>query len=503
MIRVFQRIGNNINQGKLWELALSLVVGLLFAFLVVYSPYLPISSDFQKLVLVIPFAFTAAILFNNLDRLILFTLAIGVPLNLDISLIVSPYARNAENIAKGYRTLISITELRLSFVMIMLLIGYAVWLLKPRQTRKVSFFGATTLPALGFIFISVLSVIQAQDTQLWMFRIAQLAEVFLVYFYLANHIRTTQDMQFFIVVSLLGMIAESLLMIVQWITGLTFQIAGIQAVIIGGGRVAGTLGWTQPAAGYLTALVLIAMSMLWGFPRKSGKILAVSGIGLGIIAMVSTGSRIGWISFAATSLVFVLAGMRIGWIKRETLIIAFIALVALAAIFYGPIYTRFTANDYGSASARPMMWKLAWNVIKAHPWLGVGAGNYALVTPQYYTPDIGDPAEVLNIQVHNSYLDVWAESGTFALLCYLALFGAAIIKAWSCIKSRSRFVSLMGMALGLAIVSLCIQMFTDTFHLPSITLFTWSLIALAASLPRLERTHRSPIGISESHANFG
>jgi O-antigen ligase len=286
-------------------------------------------------------------------------------------------------------------------------------------------------------------------------------------------------------------------MIVQWITGLTFQVAGIQALIIYGGRVAGTLGFTGPAAGYISVLVLIAISMLWGFPRKSGKILAGASIGLGIVAMVSTGSRIGWISFAATTLVFILAGLRIGWIKRETLVLVFIAVIAIVAIFYGPIFTRFTANDFGSAGSRPMMWKLAWNIIRAHPWLGVGAGNYALVTPNFFTPDVGDPAQVLNIQVHNSYLDVWAESGIFALLCYLALFGTAIIKAWSCISSPSRFKSMMGLGLGLAIVSLCIQMFTDTFHVRSITLFAWSLVALAASLPRLELTHRSPVAMSE------
>ena len=101
MIRYFQRFTNNLNQAKLWELGLSLVIGLLFGFLVVFSPYLPISSDFQKLVLVIPFAFTLVMLFNNLERLILFTIAIGVPLNLDISLIVSPYARNVENLVNG------------------------------------------------------------------------------------------------------------------------------------------------------------------------------------------------------------------------------------------------------------------------------------------------------------------------------------------------------------------------------------------------------------------
>jgi O-antigen ligase len=94
--------------------------------------------------------------------------------------------------------------------------------------------------------------------------------------------------------------------------------------------------------------------------------------------------------------------------------------------------------------------------------------------------------------VHNAYLGVWAESGTFALLCYLGIFVAAILKAWSCAKSRSRFISLMGIGVSLAIVSLCIQMNTGTFYMRSITLFTWLLVALAASLQNLEGVQDHP-----------
>jgi O-antigen ligase len=132
---------------------------------------------------------------------------------------------------------------------------------------------------------------------------------------------------------------------------------------------------------------------------------------------------------------------------------------------------------------------LAWRMIQEHPFLGVGAGNQALVTRDYYTPDVGDPEQVIDVQVHNRYLLIWAECGTFALLCYISFLGASIIKAWLCVKSNHRWISLMGTGLSLAIVSLCIQMFTGTFHVRPITLFVWLLPALAASLYNLEQTH--------------
>ena len=481
----------DLHDRKSLELSLSLLVGLLLGLLIVFTPSLPLSPDYQKLVYVIPFALTIVILFNNPEKLILAAIAIGVPLNLDVSLIISPYARNFENLSRGYRTLIATTELRVSFVTIAIVIGYILWLVRPVSTerRSAQFFSATTIPALGLIFISILSVVQAPDKQLWFFRVEQLVEMFLIYFYLVNHIQTSQDMQFFLIVLLGGLLAESVLMILQWITGLTFSIAGLQAMMLGPGRVGGTLGHTGPAAGYLSAMALIAMAMVWGFQQKSQKRLAVISMGLSMIALVSTGSRIGLGGFAVTLLAFLLTCLRHGWIKRETLILLVIAVLIIGIGSYGAISTRFSTLNNSSAQSRPMMWKLAWKAIQAHPWLGVGAGNYALVTRDYYSADVGLAQEVLDIQVHNAYLDIWAESGIFALLCYLGLFGGAIMKAWSCITSRSRFRSMLGKGLSLAIVSLCIQMNTGTFHLRSITLFVWLLVALAASLPHLEQSN--------------
>jgi putative inorganic carbon (HCO3(-)) transporter len=473
---------------KMAELGLSLLVGLLASALLIFSWGL--ESSWQNVIVLLPVALFFVLLVNDLEKIVLATIAIGVPLNLDISLVISPYARNPENLARGYRTLIALTELRLSIVLVVLVIGYALWLIKPRDgTRKpVRFFAGTSVPALGFIFFALLSVTQAQDSQLSFFRIVQLFELFLAYFYLANHVRTRQDMQFYIVVSLGATLAESLLMIGQWITGWTFTIAGIEAVVLETGKVGGTVGHSGPAAGYLSAQVLIAGAMMWAFPQKRQKIFAATCFGAGVLALISTGSRIGWVAFAVTIFLFALIGLRLGWIKRQTLALLVVATLALLAPFYNRFYTRFTADDSGSAEARLMMYRLAWEIVQARPWLGVGAGNYALVTPDYYSPDVGDAKQVIDIQVHNRYLLIWAENGVLALLCYLGFLGVAVAKAWSCLKSDEHFISLLGAGIGLAIVSLCIQMLTGTFHVRPITLYTWLLPALAASLYHIEQT---------------
>jgi O-antigen ligase len=473
------------------QVGLSLLVGLVAGILLLYSWRL--SPEWQGLILIIPVGLAFVLLVNDLEKLVLVAIAISVPLNLDVSLIISPYAQNDANLASGHRTLIALTELRLSLATIALAVGFALWLLRTRPEERcpARFFAGTTLPALGLIFFSLLSVFQAQDWQLASFRIAQLLETFLIYFFLANCLRTLQEMQFFIGVSLGGLFAESVLMVVQWCTNSGFSFAGVEAVILGPGRIGGTIGHPGPAAGYLASLGIIAGAMIWAFPHRSQRVFAAICFGLSAIALVGTGSRIGWAAFAATVVLFILAGLRNRQVKRETLILLIVIILAVGVAFYGMIYVRYTANDNGSAEARPMMYRLAWNMIIAHPLLGVGAGNQALETRQYYTPDVGDKAQVYDIQVHNRYLLIWAESGTFAFLCYIGFLGAAIVQAAVCAMSRDRWICLAGTGLSLAIISLCIQMITAAFVVRVIELFVWMLPAMTAGLYQIERSRSS------------
>ena len=467
------------------ELVLALLVGSLIGMLVLYS--LRLSSQWQFVVALIPVGLAFVLLVNNLQRFILAAVVLSVPLNLDVSVIISPYAINPENAAAGHTMLIALTELRLSLVMIVLMIGYALWLVRPKtlEQKPVRLFPATTLPALGLLFFSILSVTQAQDYQLAMFRIAQLVEVFLAYFYLANHILSWQDMEFVLIVTFSGLAVESLIIVLQWSLGLSFSLAGFATASAGPGREGGTLGNAGPAGGYLSALSILACAMIWGFKSKWQIYLAAFSAVFGLVALIGTGSRIGWVGFAVTIILFGFAALKKGWIKPSTLSLLAVVLVLVGALFYSTVYNRLTGDDTDSATARIEMWKLSWNMIQANPWLGVGAGNYALRTPDYYTYDVGEASHVINILVHNAYLGILAESGIFALLCYLGVIFGAIRNSWISMRSSSRFISLLGCGLGLAILSLSIQMVTGAFFLRSIVLFVWLLFAMAASLSNL------------------
>ncbi len=475
---------------RLLELGIALLVGLLAGGLLVFSGRL--SSNWRSLIVLAIIAVPFVLMIRDVERLVLVGIAVALPLNLDVSLITSQYSESPENLASGYRTIVALTELRVSLVLALVAIGYAYWFIQPRNPDRapVRFFGAISVPALGLIFLNMLSVFQAQDTQLSFFRIAQLVELFLMYFYLANHLRTKRDLQFFVVVLMGAMLAESLLMIVQRLTGWSFTIASIHAGIsLTDLRAAGTLGTADGAGGIIAGYLTIVIAMIWLFPRRSQKVFAAICFSAGFIAMMTTGSRAAWGSFIVVILGFMLIGWRRGWIPRTSLIGLCLATLVLGALFYPMISSRLTEDDRGSAASRPQMFRLAWNVIQDSPnhlFLGVGANNYALIAYTYNTADVGDLGYVINSSVHNVYLLVWAETGLIGLVFFLSFLAVPLVEAWRHTRSDDRYVSLLALGLGCALMAMCIQMLASPFVGRPINIFVWLLISLIASQDNLE-----------------
>lgn len=481
----WQTVSRKIANRGLFDLALSLLVGAIAGALLIFS--WDLSSSWQGIILVIPIAITFVLLTNDIEKVVLAAIALSVPLNLDISLAISPYARNPENLAMGHRTLVTLTEMRLSLVTILILIGYGLWLISNRRT-SIHFSAVNTIPVVGLIFVSVISVIKAQDLQLVSFQIMQMVELFLMYLYIINHLRTIEDLQFFLTVSTLGMLVEAVLMVVQWFTGLEFYVAGIQATA-SLNRVAGTLDNEGPAGGYISAHLMVALVGIWAFPKLPQKLMAIAAVFVGMPALVATGSRAGWLGFAVALLIFIGVAFWRGWVSRKALFGLLLIMLVVAAALYQPVYTRLTEDDRGSAESRPKMYRLAWNVIQDNMWLGVGANNYALVAKDYYTADVGDLGYVVNSIVHNRYLAVWAETGLFGLIFFVAFLLMPVIQMMRCVfRPRSLFENLVALGLSCAIISLCIQMMTGTFHTRPINFFVWILVGLMATLQILKQT---------------
>jgi O-antigen ligase len=89
-------------------------------------------------------------------------------------------------------------------------------------------------------------------------------------------------------------------------------------------------------------------------------------------------------------------------------------------MLFDSVRKRLFEEDYGTAQTRIPMGITALNIIRHHPWLGIGFTNYVLVAPRY---DIS--AEGISYHfprpVHNEFLLIAAELGIPALLLFLTI----------------------------------------------------------------------------------
>jgi hypothetical protein len=99
-----------------------------------------------------------------------------------------------------------------------------------------------------------------------------------------------------------------------------------------------------------------------------------------------------------------------------------------------------TASSFsqGSVAERLAMWGNSLAMFSDYPLLGVGAGNWKLISPAYGPIAARQVTDNTMFQrPHNDYLWILSESGIFALICYLTVLIAALICAIRTIRTAT------------------------------------------------------------------
>lgn len=127
---------------------------------------------------------------------------------------------------------------------------------------------------------------------------------------------------------------------------------------------------------------------------------------------------------------------------------------------------------------------MAWNVIQAHPILGVGAGAYSFVFRQYQPYELLEK-EVWVYIVHNVYLLRWAEAGILGLLSLLWFFMAGFRKTLVCTRIHDENQAALALGCSAGIVALLWEMMWDLSLGFSANAMIWFLFGLLIVVERV------------------
>ena len=135
------------------------------------------------------------------------------------------------------------------------------------------------------------------------------------------------------------------------------------------------------------------------------------------------------------------AGVYLLWFWRRW-IAAAVPVVLLLIAFLAPasIRERFTSmlrpGKLDSNEHRLVTWRTGLQMIRAHPWLGLGPEEVKLQFERYVPPDIPRPLpEGWYGHLHNIYLQYAAERGIPTMLLMLWLLGQIV---WDCLRRLLR-----------------------------------------------------------------
>jgi probable O-glycosylation ligase (exosortase A-associated) len=205
---------------------------------------------------------------------------------------------------------------------------------------------------------------------------------------------------------------------------------GLIGLARGGGQILrGPGGMLEDNNDFALALVM-NVPLLWYLGideakrRPWVKRATQAAVALTVLTILLTHSRGAFLALCGTT-------MWIAW-RSGHLMRALGGLFVLALLFPvlapASVLERLsTIGDTGesSANARLTAWATAFRMIADHPWFGVGMRNFQSHFREYSVVPLGETGTTY--VAHNSYLQIWAESGSLAFVVYLLLLASVFV----------------------------------------------------------------------------
>jgi len=319
------------------------------------------------------------------------------------------------------------------FLLVVILAFVAkVLIFKADRSIQVGASNPLTLILVGFVLVSVLSLANAENRVASVFYLLQRFNLLVLFVVSINIIRDEHLLHRILLATLIGYVGVALVGIYEFATG-----EGVLISIWGEGvgqakelaniihqkgvRIRGFTGDPDFHGVSMVLPTMIALMMTMSGRSRISKVTMMVLCGLFVFNILATGSRGAALSVISATLVFFLFSR----FPRKFLMTGLI--LAILGGFY--VFSRMEATPLpmerfvGESGLSSIQYRVGWaqmafEMIRDHPFIGVGTGNFPFAYHRYLNPRVPpDP-----MWTHNSFLQVWAENGFLAFLLYVCSY---------------------------------------------------------------------------------
>ncbi len=456
-----------VNAFSLISLCVAVALGTVLGLLVLaVAPEMPSWSRY-KLVLVslMGLVYFGILVAGDVRRVLLACLVLTIPLNFAFGRV--PYH------AGGARPGMIIYPYDFPLIGLMIL-----ELLDTLGRRKPIQFSDIDMAAILLITWTALSMYNSSHIRLSVFEILRVAKLYLLSRVVASNVKRKRDIQDVLLALLVGLMLQGVITVLQYAGGIDF---GLGLFTVGElRRVSGTVGWPNTFGAYAATVLSVSLA-LWicdAGGRLRIPIWATCMAGLG--ALLLSFSRGAWASLLAGVAISFFLGWRTGWFSTRSLAkltVVVLSAITVSALFATSIAARLRAQTFAD---RIKLNQVAFNMIGAHPLLGVGINTFVNVMRRYDTTGV---SSYFPQPVHNVFLLVAAETGLVGLGLFLLLILIALREGLQAMKTNDRFLSASAIAILSGLVVLMVSNLADV-HLRTDTLYAlfWLLIGLVVAI---------------------
>jgi O-antigen ligase len=406
------------------------------------------------------------------------------------------------------RTLIA-TEAALALPLdigqIALLVTLAAWLLRDLATRRRwprLTWTPFLIPMLLFIAVVSLTAFSAHSMRLWLNEWLKWIQVLLLLLFVraAGH----GAWRWLLAGLIASGAANALIGVYQFFGG-----SGALHLLIDDRffRAFGTFGQPNPFGGFMGLLAPLAAAAALGgaysfYRSRARRDLLLAGFyaaatALLLVGLLMSWSRGAWLGFAAAAGVVIVLLPRRAWMGGLLLLAGASLLASLWAANLLPVtvtsrITSATAELFAFDDVRGVdittanyavverlsHWQAALNMARAHPWLGVGMGNYEYAYPTYRLINWPEPLG----HAHNYYLNMLAEGGLIGLIGYGKAWLLIVFLTWRAARHPDIPTRLIAVGLLGSWTYLLVHSIFDNLYVNNLFLHIGIMLGIAAVL---------------------